>query len=487
MQRHVSVEPPQRETKCRAALQSLTARVRHFRRSSSLISQNNTPQPDQNLPGIAKISTVTAITIAVADMIGTGVFTSLGFQVAPMPSSFAVLMLWVVGGLTALGGALSYAELATMFPRSGGEYNFLSRIFHPAVGFLAGWVSATVGFTAPIALAAMAFGTYFAGVFPGAPALLLGLALVWGVTIVHLFGVRQGSRFQNISTFVKLALIVVLIVCGLALGDAQPISFIPTAKDAAYISGAPFAIGLVFVLYSYSGWNAATYIASEVHEPTRSLPRAIFVSLAIVLVLYIALNAVFLYTTPMAELAGKLEVAQIAGQHIFGETGGRVVAALICFGLISSVSAMVWIGPRVSMTMGEDLPALRMFARKSARGVPVTAMVFQVAVVTLLLLTQSFNEVVDFIQFSLTFCAFLTVLGVIVMRITAPDMPRPYRTWGYPLTPVIFLAVSAYTMYYLLTVKPVQSLAGLATMLAGLIFYYLSQKKWRVSALLGSR
>jgi APA family basic amino acid/polyamine antiporter len=145
MQRHVSVEPPRRENNYRAALQSLAGKVRRFRNFSSSAQQNNSPQTDQHFPDIRKISTVTAITIAVADMIGTGVFTSLGFQVMSMPSGFAVLMLWVVGGLTALGGALSYAELATMYPRSGGEYNFMSRIFHPAVGFLAGWISATVG------------------------------------------------------------------------------------------------------------------------------------------------------------------------------------------------------------------------------------------------------------------------------------------------------------------------------------------------------
>lgn len=478
MQRHASVEPPIRESNARAVLRRLAAKIGIGADGAS----GGTHRAD-----IRKISTVTAITIAVADMIGTGVFTSLGFQVMGMPSGFAVIMLWIVGGLTALGGALSYAELATMFPRSGGEYNFMSRIFHPAIGFLAGWISATVGFTAPIALAAMAFGTYFAGVVPGAPALLLGLILVWGVTAIHLYGLRQGSLFQNISTFIKLGLIAALIICGLAFGTPQPVSFLPAPGDLSYIGGAPFAIGLVYVLYSYSGWNAATYIASEVHEPTRSLPRAILISLCLVLVLYVALNAVFLYVTPMSELAGKIEVAQIAGQHIFGEAGGRVVAALICFGLISSVSAMVWIGPRVAMTMGEDIPALRIFARKSAHGVPVTAMLFQVAVVTLLLLTQSFKEVVDFIQFSLTFCSFLTVLGVIVMRITDPDLPRPYRTWGYPVTPVIFLGVSGYTMYYLLTEQPLQSLASLATMLAGLVFYYLSQKNWRVLALLGSR
>lgn len=455
MHRHVSVEPP-------------SASHRH--------------QPD-----IRKVSAVTAIAIAVADMIGVGVFTSLGFQVSAIPSVFAVLMLWIVGGLAALGGALSYAELAAMFPRSGGEYNFLSRIFHPAVGFLAGWVSATVGFAAPIALAAMAFGKYFAGVVPGAPPLVLGLVLVWAVTAVHLFGLRQGSMFQNVSTFIKLGLIVVLVVCGLAFGTPQPVSFFPTATDLQYVGGGPFAIGLVYVLYSYSGWNAATYIASEVHEPHKSLPRAIITSLLLVLLLYVVLNAVFLYTTPMGEMANQVDIALIAGRHIFGDAGGRIVGALICFGLISSVSAMTWIGPRVSMAMGEDIPALSLFARRTQNGVPATAMVFQLTVVTVLLLTQSFKEVVDFIQFSLTFCSLLTVAGVIVLRITQPDLPRPYRTWGYPVTPAIFLAVSAFTMYYLLTTERVQSLASLAMMLAGLAIYFLSQKKWRVLALLGSR
>jgi basic amino acid/polyamine antiporter, APA family len=442
---------------------------------------------DSRLLGIPSVSALTAVTLAVADMIGIGVFTSLGFQVASIPSPFAVIMLWVVGGVAALAGALCYAELAAMFPRSGGEYNLLSRIFNPAVGFLAGWVSATVGFAAPIALAAMAFGSYFAGVVPGAPPLILGLAVAWLVSLVHLSGVQLGSKFQNVSTFIKLGLIVVLIIAGLVFGTPQEISFIPTANDFTYIGSAPFAIGLVFVLYSYSGWNAATYIASEIHDPQRNLPRSIIISLLIVVALYVALNAVFLYTTPMSQMAGQLDVALVAGRHIFGDAGGRLVGALICVGLVSSISAMTWIGPRVTMAMGEDLPLLRIFSRKRANGVPATAIVTQLAIVTLLLLTQSFEAVLDFIQFSLTFCSFLTVLGVIVLRITHPELPRPYRTWGYPVTPFIFLAVTMFTMYYLLTERPLQSLAGLATMFAGLLLYFISQKKWRLPVPIWSR
>lgn len=427
-------------------------------------------------PAGRTVSTTTATAIAVADMIGIGVFTSLGFQLASIPSGFAILMLWVVGGLAALGGALSYAELAVAFPRSGGEYNFLSRIYHPALGFMAGWVSATVGFAAPVALAAMAFGEYFAGVVPGAPPLLLGLAVAWGVTLIHLSGARPGTAFQNISTAIKVALIAAFIVAGFSVADPQPISFLPQPGDLDHILSAPFAVSLVFVMYSYSGWNAATYIAGDVREPERSLPLAMFVATLAVTALYVALNAVFLYTTPISAMAGQLNVAQIAGEHIFGATGGRVVAALICVGLISAISAMMWIGPRVTVAMGEDSPLLGVLARRSESGVPVPALAVQIFVVTVLLLTQSFEAVLDFIQFSLTLCSFLAVLGVIVLRFTRPDLARPYKVWAYPLTPLVFLGVTGFMMYYLVSERPLQSLASLGLMALGLVLFFLSRR-----------
>jgi basic amino acid/polyamine antiporter, APA family len=436
----------------------------------------------QRLFDLPKVSGVTALALAVADMIGTGVFTSLGFQVRDIPTGFSLMMLWVVGGVVALCGALSYSELAAAFPRSGGEYNFLSRTFHPAVGFLAGWVSATVGFAAPVALAAMAFGQYCAGVVPGAPVLVLGLGVTWLISLVHLTGVRRGSVLQNTSTFVKLGLIAVLIVAGFVWGNPQPISFAPSAADLGYIAGAPFAISLVFVLYAYSGWNAATYIAGEIKDPQRNLPRSIIAALLIVTGLYVALNAVFLYTTPIQELAGQLDVGLIAGRHIFGNAGGRIVAALICIGLVSSISAMMWVGPRVTMVMGEDISLLRIFSKTASNGVPYVAVLFQLAVVTALLLTQSFEAVLDFIQFSLTFCSFLTVLGVIVLRYRRPDLPRPYRAWGYPITPVLFLGVTLFVLVHLVTDRPLQSLASLATMLAGLVVYGISVKHRRAAS-----
>ncbi len=424
-----------------------------------------------------KVSALTATAIAVADMVGTGVFTSLGFQVRDIPSGFSLLMLWVVGGVVALCGALSYAELAAAFPRSGGEYNFLSRAFRPALGFMAGWISATVGFAAPVALAAMAFGQYFAGVVPGAPAVALGLGVTCLVSLVHLYGIQSGSLLQNVSTLVKLGLIAILILAGLASSDIQPISFAPTAADIGYIAGAPFAISLVFVLYAYSGWNAATYIAGEIHDPQRNLPRSILAAVLIVVALYVALNATFLRVAPLSELAGQIDVGLIAGRHIFGEDGGRFVAAFICIGLVSSISAMMWIGPRVTMTMGEDNPTLRVFAQKSENGVPVNALLFQLLVSTLLLFTQSFEAVLDFIQFALTACSFLTVLGVIALRRSQPRLRRPYLAWGYPFTPYVFLAVTGFVLLHLVIERPLQSLASVLTMMAGLLIYALSEKR----------
>jgi APA family basic amino acid/polyamine antiporter len=423
------------------------------------------------------VSAATATAIVIADMVGVGVFTSLGFQVKDITSGFALLLLWIVGGIVALCGADAYSELAGMFPRSSGEYNFLARSYHPAIGFLAGWLSATVGFAAPIALAAMAFGEYFKAIVPGAPPLVLGLGVVWLIALVHLYGVRSGSAFHNAWTIIKLALIVAFLVAGFTVAAPQPISFAPAWHDFAYLTAAPFAISLVFVMYSYSGWNAATYIAGEIRDPQRSLPRALLTGTLFVLVLYVALNAVFLRVAPIGELAGQLDVAVVAGRHIFGEAGGRAVGALICLGLVSSISAMTWIGPRVTMTMGEDIPMLRAFARTTKAGVPAFAIIFQLLVVNLMLLTRSFEAVLDFIQFSLTACSFLAVLGVIKLRITRPDLPRPYRAWGYPVTPVIFLAVTGFMLYYLVVNRPVQSLAGFAMMLAGLALYAASQLK----------
>jgi APA family basic amino acid/polyamine antiporter len=424
------------------------------------------------------ISPLTATCIVVANMVGTGIFTSLGFQVTGLPTGFSILALWIAGGVCALCGALSYAELGAALPRSGGEYNFLREIYHPSLGFLAGWISSTIGFAAPVAIAAIAFGTYFADVFPGINPLVLSLGIVTICTVVLLRDLQLGSAFQNGSTILKIALILVIVVAGLCVKASQPVSFLPAKGDGALIVSAPFAVSLYWVMFAYSGWNASTYIVGELRNPSRTVPLSVALGTITVILLYVATNAAFLRTAPMDEMAGKQQVAIIAGSHIFGSAGAKITGILICLGLISSVSGMMWIGPRITAAMGEDLRALSWLGRRNPHGVPVNAILTQFAIVLVLLLTATFEKAVSYVQFSLTLCSTLTVLGVFVLRWKRPDLPRPYRTWGYPITPLIFLAISVWMLEHLLADASTRapSLWGLATMALGLIVYFLSPK-----------
>ena len=426
----------------------------------------------------ARVSLLTAISLVVANMVGTGIFTSLGFQVGGLPSGFAIVALWTLGGICAMCGALSYAELGAALPRSGGEYNFLREIYHPSLGFLAGWLSGTVGFAAPVAIAAMPFGVYLAEIVPGTHPLLWGLGVVWLATFVLLFDLRLGSAFQIGSTLLKVALLLVIIVAGALAANTEPVTFLPVPGDGALLISAPFAVSLFWVMYAYSGWNAATYITSEIHNPSRNIPLSLGLGTLLVTILYVGLNMVFLRTTPIAEMVGKQEVALVAGIHIFGAAGGKIMALFICVGLVSTVSAMMWIGPRVSVTMGEDLRVLSWLARRNQRGIPVNAILLQFVVVNVMLLTATFQAIVSYVQFSLTLCSALTVLGVFVLRWRQPELPRPYRTWGYPVTPLIFLAVSFWMLAHLLLNSSTRlpSILGLATALVGLVLYFLSPK-----------
>lgn len=427
------------------------------------------------------MSVFTATCLVVANMIGTGVFTSLGFQLAGLDTGFSIIVLWLLGGVCALCGALCYAELAAALPRSGGEYHLIGRTLHPAAGFFAGCLSATVGFAAPIALAAMALGKYASGVAGhdlSRPAALGAVALV---TLVHLRGVRLGAIFQDCATIFKLVLVVVVLVAGLLVGNPQHVTFAPASGDGARLLSASFATSLVYVMYAYTGWNAATYIVGEIREPARNVPRALLLGTALVAVLYIGLNAIFLRTTPADEMRGQLEVGLIAGTHLFGSAGGRVLGAFICCGLIASISAMTWIGPRVAATMGEDLAVFRWAAPRERGAVPVRALLAQSLLVGTLIVTSSFDPVLNYIQFSLTLSSMLAVAGLFVLRWREPALARPFRVPLYPLTPLVFLAVSGWMLAFMLLDehKRAPSLIGLATVAAGLVIYFLSPKSNR--------
>jgi APA family basic amino acid/polyamine antiporter len=344
------------------------------------------------------------------------------------------------------------------------------------VGFVAGWLSATVGFAAPIALAAMALGKYFSGISSVISPLTLSLMVVTLVTCVHFGGIQIGARFQNVATWLKVLLILVFIIAGFCVSPGQPVNFLPSASDVKLITSPAFAISLVFVMYAYAGWNAATYIVGEIRDPQRNVPLAIGIGTFVVSLLYIALNAVFLHVAPISALAGQVDVAHVAADYIFGPTGGRIMSGLICLGLVSSISAMTWVGPRVTQALGQDLRLLAPLAASTKSGVPWAALLAQLLIVVLLLLTATFEKVLSYVQFSIQFCSFLTVVGLMRLRRTHPELPRPVRCWGYPFTPIVFLAISLWMMVWQLLNQTRESLAGLVTILVGVLIYWLSPK-----------
>lgn len=429
------------------------------------------------MPAKAPPPTLTLFSLAalvVANMIGTGVFTSLGFMLVSIRSGLLILALWAGGGLCALCGALCYAELGTIYRRSGGEYTFLSRIYARPVGFLAGWVSVTAGFAAPVALAAMALGSCAHRILPWIRPGLLAHAVIAGTTLLHLLAPRIGLRFQNGFTVLKVMIILALIGAGGCCAPAGDAGFAIRAEDLRQAASAPFAIALVFVMYAYSGWNASTYVASESEDPVRDLPRSLVLGTLAVTLLYVGLHWAFLRATPVARLAGQTEAGLIAAEHILGPALARWMGAAIGLLLVSTVSAMVWIGPRVIQAMAGDYPAFGPLAVDSTRGVPARAMLFQGALSMLFIATGSYARVLVYAQFSLLLCTLLAALGVVVLRWTRPDLPRPCRTWGYPLTPAVFCAVTLWMLVYVVRVHPLESWLGLATLLAGLGVYWLT-------------
>ena len=384
---------------------------------------------------VKKFSLWTAIAVVVANMVGTGIFTSLGFQLLDIHSPFVLMMLWVVGGVTALCGALTYAELSARLPRSGGEYNFLSQIWHPGAGFVSGWVSATIGFAAPIALAAMTFGAYLSAVFPEVDQTLSASLLVVALTILHCISRAASGGTQSIMTALKVLLI--LVFCFMvAIFSEQPQTFslAPQIGDQTLVLSSAFAVSLIYVNYGYTGWNAATYITNEIEDPQKNLPIILISGTLIVMVLYLLLNYFFLFGAPIEALEGKIEIGVIVAEQALGEVGGSVMGGLLSLMLISTVSAMVLAGPRVLQVIGEDFKIFS-FLSTVRQGVPIVAILFQSAIALGFILSSTFESVLVFAGFVMGLNTVFTVAGVFVLRFRKIGEEGIYRTWGYPVTP----------------------------------------------------
>jgi len=415
----------------------------------------------------------TAIAVVIANMIGTGVFTSLGFQLLDIQSGFALLMLWVVGGITAFCGALTYAELGAALPRSGGEYNFLTRCYHPIAGFISGWISSTIGFAAPVALAAITFGAYLSSVFPFLSKTLLAASLIVILTIIHGTTHKNSAGLQWFFTLIKLLLIGLFCIAALVIIETpQPINFIPVQADWDVVFSGAFAVSLIYVSYAYNGWNAATYLSSELNNPQKSLPYILLTGTGLVMVAYVALNFVFLYSTPMDTMAGKIEIGYLVAQSIFGEIGAMLTGVIMALLLVSTVSAMTMAGPRVLQVIGEDFSLFKNLAILNSAGIPKRAIYFQSSIALVFVFTSSFESILVFSGFALALNNFFAVFGIFVLRFREPDLARPYKTWLYPLPPIIFLVLIGWTLTYIVKHRPEEALMSLLLVAAGVVFYY---------------
>ena len=420
------------------------------------------------------ISWLTATAIVIANMIGAGIFTSLGFQLVETVNSWSVIILWVLGALMSFCGALSYAELGTYWSRSGGEYHFLSRAFHPLLGYLSGWISLTVGFSAPVALAAMALGEYV-GPYVEVPQILLALSTIILISLFHSISLKRSSLVQNSTTILKLILILILLYFGLTKSTEQS-AFLWDSGWKSEILLPAFAVSFVYVTFSYSGWNAAAYIVDEISDVRKSLPRALILGTAVVSVLYVALNIIFLKHNPLGNIQGELEIGQITAISLFGDRGGELISFGIALLLISSISAMVWAGPRVTQVMGEDHRLWQWFSVKTTKQIPLRAIWLQACITIAMVLTGTFEQVLIYSGFILQLFAALAVAGVFVVRKRNKDQ-FGFRSPFYPVPQLIFLFLSCWIIIYLLVAQPLESGLGLINIFIGFLLYQWSKLK----------
>ena len=430
---------------------------------------------------IRRIGVGTATSVVVANMIGTGIFTTTGLILVQIESGWMVLACWLLGGVIALCGALSYAELATMMPRAGGEYVYLREIYGPWAGFLTGWTSFFVGFSAPIAATGVAIAAYLtaAGVIPESwlAGKTVAVGVVAALTVVHYCGVRVGAWVQNTLTVLKLALLAGLIAVGFAFGKGNP-DFLSAASEF-WTAGrwSQMALALLWVMFAYSGWNASAYLAEEMHQPARSLPRSLLFGTLTVMGIYLLVNLLFFFSAPAADLSGVVAVGDVAVRHLFGEGAGAKLSILIAVALLSSLSAYVFIGPRVYYAMARDGLFFRFAARIHPRfETPAASIIAQGVCAIVMILSGTFEQLLTYIGFALGIFPWMAVAGLLWLRRREPARDRPYRVWGYPLVPLLYLAAMAWILAISLWNRPGPSLLAVATVAAGLPFYWLTQR-----------
>ena len=411
-------------------------------------------------------------------MIGTGVFTSLGYQLLDIQSGFSIIMLWFIGGVISLFGALSYSELASALPRSGGEYYLLSRILHPSIGLSAGIISATVGFSAPAVLAAIALANYLKPIFVNVNVSILAATVIILLNILHSFSLGVGKSFQVWSTLLKLFTMILFIFAGIFFSDKQNISFSPKLEDLKIVLSPEFAVNLVWVSYAYAGWNSSVYVVGEIVKPNKNIFKSILIGTLLVAAFYVMLNYVFLVVSPIESLKGEIEIGYISSVNLFGEKSAKLISILIGLLLLSTVSSYVYVGPRIIQAIGEDYDKLSFLSKINQNGVPFNAFIIQLVISLGFILSSTFEEVVLYTGIILIITTSITVCSLIYLRLKEPDLNRPYKVWGYPFTPFIFIILNTWILVYTVYLKPTESIIGICLMIFSLgLFFILKREK----------
>ncbi|MBW1716718.1 MAG: amino acid permease, partial [Deltaproteobacteria bacterium] len=395
----------------------------------------------------------------------------------------------------ALCGALCYGELGAMFPRAGGEYVFLRESFGKWMGFLSGWISLIVGFSAPIAAASIAFATYFFLALPASfnpeftvpflgvnilsisPITTLAVAIIIIFSLIHYHSLFLGTRVQNGLTIFKIGLIVVFVVAGLCLGYGSTGNF-SKGLDLRPVFQDKFAVSLIFVSFAYSGWNAAAYLGGEIKKPGRNIPLALFTGTFLVMCLYLLLNVVYVYALPAKEMSGVLDVGARSAVSLFGDDISKYFSGAIAIGLLSVLSAMIMTGPRVYYAMSKDGVFFELFGKvNKVHRTPAYSIILQAAIAIFMVITFSFDKLLLYVGFTLAVFAMMTVVGLVGLRIKKASFGRSYKTFGYPITPILFIVGNLWIIYFSIKSKPIVSLFGLGTIALGILFYMHFRKR----------
>ena len=438
----------------------------------------------------------TAVILVIANMIGTGVFTTSGFIIKDLANPAYMLLCWFIGGILALTGALCYGELGAIFPKAGGEYVFLRESIGKPFGFLSGWVSLIVGFSAPIAAASIAFSTYLyksvavesagkellniSGIITISPVTLTGISVIIFFSLIHWYSLNFGSRVQNLLTSFKILVILVFIILGLFIGNGSMDNFSSGPIQSSLFTG-KFATSLIYISFAYSGWNAAAYIGSEIKNPSRNIPLSLFWGTMIVMFLYMMLNVLFIYALPTSEMSGVVEVGAKAATGLFGAKTGTIFSTAITICLMSVISAMILTGPRVYYAMANDNVFPRWFGVVNPRHTtPGKAIFLQAVIAIIMVLTSSFDRLLMYIGFTLSLFAMLTVIGLIILRAKNPGLERPYKTFGYPVTPALFILSNLWIIVYSIKDNPTVLFYGGGTIVVGILIYMYYSIKLKI-------